>query len=149
MELLYTLLRSKPLAIKYYLESLVFPDTTAHQPMKLSSNGQDVGGAMLFQRRIAFSGTPSSLLPLEMGDCVYQMGDDAKMLRTLTEPHVVSSHLLPPSWDVPSLLDAVTNLIPSPHALIDTGALITGMSNRQVCTLTLNLRPPPRLRDLP
>ena len=43
---------------------------------------------MLFSRRIAFSGTPSSLLPLEMGECVYQQGDDAKMLRTLTEPEV-------------------------------------------------------------
>lgn len=36
---------------------------------------------MLFQRHIAFSGTPSSLLPLEMGECAFQMGDDAKMLK--------------------------------------------------------------------
>tara|TARA_B110001452_G_scaffold179219_1_gene150412 strand:- start:478 stop:636 length:159 start_codon:yes stop_codon:yes gene_type:complete len=32
---------------------------------------QDLGGEMLFSTRIAFSGTPSSLLPLEMGECVY------------------------------------------------------------------------------
>ena len=142
MALLFSLLRSKPLVIKYYLESLVFPDVTAHQPMKLSANGQDVGGSMLFQRRIAFSGTPSSLLPLEMGECVYQMGDDAKMLRTLTEPSIVSTHPLPPSWDVPSLLDAVAALEPPAHALIDTGALVTGMSNLQVAEYLL-----PRLPD--
>ena len=35
MALLYSLLRSKPLVICYYLESLVFPEVTAHQPMKL------------------------------------------------------------------------------------------------------------------
>ena len=82
--------------------------------MKLSANGQDVGGAMLFNRRIAFSGTPSSLLPLEMGDCVYQMGDDAKMLKTLTEPSVVSSYDLPTAWDVPSLLEDAARFFPPP-----------------------------------
>ena len=56
---------------------------------------------MLFDRRIAFSGTPSSLLPLEMGECVYQMGDDAKMLRTVTDPAVVSTRTLPSAWTVP------------------------------------------------
>ena len=137
MELLFSLLSAKPLVIKYYLESLVFPDVTAHQPMKLSSNGQDVGGSMLFSKRIAFSGTPSSLLPLEMGDCVYQMGDDAKMLRALTEPSIVSTHALPPSWDVKSVLDAVASLDPPALALIDTGALITGMSNLGVAEYLL------------
>ena len=58
--------------IRYYLETVVFPETTAHQATKLSANGQDLGGSMLFGTRIGFSGTPSSLLPLEMGECVYQ-----------------------------------------------------------------------------
>ena len=137
MAVLYDLLCAKSQVIRYYLESLVFPDTTAHQPMKLSANGQDVGGEMLFQRRIAFSGTPSSLLPLEMGDCVYQMGDDAKMLRTLTDPAIVSSHALPAGWNVIALLDAVASLQPHAHALIDTGALVTGMSNREVAAYLL------------
>ena len=49
---------------------------------------------MLFGTRIGFSGTPSSLLPLEMGECAYEQGDDAKMLRALTEPSVVAQHEL-------------------------------------------------------
>ena len=65
---------------------------TAHQASKLSANGQDLGGEMLFGTRIGFSGTPSSLLPLEMGECVFQQGDDARMLRALTDPAVVSKH---------------------------------------------------------
>ena len=71
--------------MRYYLEQIVFPEVTAHQATKLSANGQDLGGEMLFGTRIGFSGTPSSLLPLEMGDCVYAQGDDGKMLRALTE----------------------------------------------------------------
>ena len=118
--------------IKYYLESLVFPEVTAHQPMKLSANGQDVGGAMLFARRIAFSGTPSSLLPLEMGECVYQMGDDAKMLRTLTAPEIVSVRKLPDDWSVRSLLERLAAMEPLPSALIDAGALVTGLTNEEV-----------------
>ena len=77
---------------------------------------------MLFSRRIAFSGTPSSLLPLEMGECVYQQGDDAKMLRALTEPAVVTISQLPNDWSVRLLLKAVTELRPAAHALIDAGA---------------------------
>ncbi|KOO22777.1 conserved unknown protein [Chrysochromulina tobinii] len=141
MAMLYELLSRKPEPIKFYLEELVFPDTTAHQPMKLSANGQDVGGAMLFSRRIGFSGTPSGLLPLEMGDCVYSMGDDAKMLKTLTDPLIVSQQFMPAAWDVPTLLEAVVAHQPPAHALIDTGALVTGMSNLDVAHFLLKRLP--------
>ena len=75
---------------------------------------------MLFQRRIAFSGTPSSLLPLEMGECVYQQGDDATMLRTLTEPQVVSQLDLPEhestrSHAAPAKPGAHTHVPPTAH----------------------------------
>ena len=96
---------------------------------------------MLFSRRIAFSGTPSSLLPLEMGECVYQQGDDAKMLRTLTEPQVVTQRDLPAEWNPLLLLKTLTELSPPAYALIDAGALVTGMSNRQVAVHLLPLLP--------
>ena len=60
---------------------------------------------MLFGVRIGFSGTPSSLLPLEMGECQWAKGDDAKMLRTLTAPEIVSVRKLPDDWSVRSLLE--------------------------------------------
>ena len=87
---------------------------------------------MLFGRRIAFSGTPSSLLPLEMGECVYQQGDDGRMLRALTDPATVSREELSGKWSAISLLEQVTSLVPCPHALIDAGALITGYTNEEV-----------------
>lgn len=41
MIMLFELLHKRAEAIQYYLEYLVFPDTTAHQAMKLSANGQE------------------------------------------------------------------------------------------------------------
>ena len=143
MTLLYKLLQRSPHVVRFYLAERVFPDTTAHQSAKLSANGQDLGGSMLFSRRIAFSGTPSSLLPLEMGECVYQQGDDATMLRTLTEPNVVSQLDLPAAWSPLLLLKTLTELSPPADALIDAGALVTGMSNRQVAVHLLPLPPEP------
>ena len=83
-------------------------------------------------RCIGFSGTPSSLLPLELGECIYQKGDDARMLKALTDPTVVSRHELDGLWSVASLLQSVSEMRPTPHALIDAGALVTGMSNEEV-----------------
>ena len=142
MELLYQLLGHSGEVIRYYLHQLVFPETTAHQATKLSANGQDLGGEMLFGTRIGFSGTPSSLLPLEMGECVYQRGDDGRMLAALTDPSTVSKVRLPADWSVTSLLAAATSLSPTPHALIDAGALITGMSNAEAATALLDALPP-------
>lgn len=40
MTMLFELLKKRAEVVQYYLEYLVFPDTTAHQAMKLSANGQ-------------------------------------------------------------------------------------------------------------
>eukprot|EP00959_Pyramimonas_sp_CCMP1952_P120448 2518679-Pyramimonas_sp.AAC.1 len=40
-----------------------------NQPLKLSASGHDLGGRLLFGRCLGFSGTPSDLLPLELGRC--------------------------------------------------------------------------------
>lgn len=53
--------------IDYYLDTLIFPETMEHRGLKLAANGQDVGGNMLFEVKLGFSGTPSDLLPLELG----------------------------------------------------------------------------------
>ena len=142
--LLYSLLQRGGDVVRYYLEQIVFPEVTAHQATKLSANGQDLGGTMLFGTRIGFSGTPSSLLPLEMGDCVYAQGDDGKMLRALTDPAVVTKRNLPSDWSVDSLVESVTRLQPVPHALIDAGALITGLGNEQVARRLLDGLPADR-----
>ena len=59
--------------VDYYLDRLVFPDTMEHRGLKLAANGQDVGGDMLFEVKLGFSGTPSDLLPLELGRFASEM----------------------------------------------------------------------------
>ena len=96
----------------------------AAQVIKISANGQDLGGGMLFQQRVGFSGTPSSLLPRELGRCDYEKGADGFMIQTLTDPHVVQAQVLPEQWTVRQLLLQVAQArSPECHALIDTGAL--------------------------
>ena len=132
MSVTYKLLRNIPLVIEYYLDSFVFPLTMEHHLEKISASGQDLGGSMLFGRRVGFSGTPSDLLPEELGQCQYEEGSDGKILHFLTSSSVVSSRLLNSNWNVNSLLDDIIRSDPPFHCLIDTGALITGMSNYEV-----------------
>ena len=132
MNKLYELLRKLPACLHWLLEQVVFPSFMQHQLLKLSASGQDLGGEMLFGQRIGFSGTPSDLLPLDLGRCGYEKGSDGKMLHVLTDPDVVSVEIARVGWTVSSLLRHVASAEPRLHALIDTGALITGLSNRDV-----------------
>ena len=90
---------------------VVFPATMEHQSLQLSASGHDLGGDMLFGRRLGFSGTPSDLLPLELGRCQYERGSDGKMLRLLTDPGVASLRPLPPSWSPASILLEVCRVL--------------------------------------
>ena len=141
MGVLYRLLRHSPMVVEHYLSEFVFPQTCRHQGVKLSACGQALGGNLLFNQRLGFSGTPSDLLPVELGKCHYERGSDAKMLRYLTDPEVTSQEILPSSWTVRYILDHVAGIhVPGPsiyHALIDTGALVTGMSNLEVAQYLL------------
>ena len=56
----------------YYLFNTVFPETMKYQGMKITSSGQALGGSMLFDTRIGFSGTPSDLLPEEFQPCLFE-----------------------------------------------------------------------------
>ena len=168
----------------------VFPATMQNQPLKLSASGHDLGGDILFRSRLGFSGTPSDLLPLELGRCHYlptptltitfnpkrqlidgascistltlpepqrwksggrtptltleldrchyEKGSDGKMLALLTSPEVVSIRAVPPKWTPRALLRAVARAHPPYHALIDAGALITGISNQRVAEILLD-----------
>jgi hypothetical protein len=112
-------------------------DTPSLQ-VKLSASGQEVGGDLLFPRRVGFSGTPSDLLPVELGKCGYEQGSDGLMVQVLTDPRVCDFELVTsePQWTVESLLRAIADAggarAEPIRALIDTGALITGLSNLQV-----------------
>ena len=66
---LYQLFHYEPLAALEYLRRCVFPSCLQHRSVKLSASGEEIGGSIVFGTRLGFSGTPSSLLPTDMGDC--------------------------------------------------------------------------------
>ncbi len=142
METLYTLFKYSTAIIEHYLDEFIFPMTMQFQLMKLSSNGQDLGGDMLFKRRLGFSGTPSDLLPVEMGRCHYESGSDGKMVHFLTSLKVMNKVQLEGEWTPQNILDTIALANPPYNALIDTGALITGLSNYEVAGIP-NPNPPP------
>jgi hypothetical protein len=130
---LYDLIRYEPLSIHYYLQKYIFPLYMRSQHLKLSASGQSIGGDMLVAKRVGFSGTPSDLLPYELGRCDYETGDDGMMLSTCLDRNVTSYELLQDQWTVELLLERIAkSSSPRFHALIDTGALITGYSNLEV-----------------
>ena len=140
LECLYSLIKKEPLAIAAFLFRKVMPSVLEHSPFQLSASGQEIGGDSLFSVRIGFSGTPSDLLPHEMGPCCYEAGTDGKVLRLLSSQSVVSWEVLPSDWTVSSLLELVAAPRDPPvHALIDTGALISGISNYHVALALLHL----------
>jgi hypothetical protein len=94
MEKLYQLIKLEPLVIHYYLQRTIFPSYMRSQKVKLSASGQSVGGDMLVGRRVGFSGTPSDLLPQELGRCDYEKGDDGMMLSTVLDRKVASYQYL-------------------------------------------------------
>ena len=75
-----------------------------------------------------------------MGKCGFREGTEGEMVHTLTELKmmrpVAARHLSGPDWDSAMLLDMIAKSHPAfeqpLHALIDTGALITGLSNQEV-----------------
>jgi hypothetical protein len=94
MEKLYQLIKLEPLVIHYYLQRSIFPNYMRSQRVKLSASGQAVGGDMLVGKRVGFSGTPSDLLPEELGRCDYEKGDDGMMLTTVLDRKVASYEYL-------------------------------------------------------
>ena len=111
------------------------------QRLKVSACGHALGSSILFKTRLAFSGTPSNLLPLDLGTCQYEPGSEGKIVHTLTSAQVVKA-TVKSKWNAQSLLcDVATQTNPPSNVLIDTGALITGMDNREVAEfLLLHLR---------
>jgi hypothetical protein len=54
---------------------------------------------MVFTFRMGFSGTPSDLLPIELGKCNYELGSDGKMVHVMNNPQVVSCHFVDSGWN--------------------------------------------------
>jgi ankyrin repeat protein len=134
---LYRLLKNSTTVIRYYLEEIVFPTFMHFHTEKISASGEDLGGSLVFQRRIGFTGTPSDLLPMELGKCGFEKGTEAEIINTLTSLKKVKPVLITKrDWTTRYILEMIAHgderLDQPLHALIDTGALVTSWSNLEV-----------------
>eukprot|EP01062_Namystynia_karyoxenos_P039074 TRINITY_DN2841_c0_g1_i1.p1 TRINITY_DN2841_c0_g1~~TRINITY_DN2841_c0_g1_i1.p1 ORF type:complete len:4290 (+),score=1351.18 TRINITY_DN2841_c0_g1_i1:81-12872(+) len=137
---LFRLVRRVPELHYYYLQQHVFPATMNFQRLKISACGHELGSSLLFGSRAGFSGTPSNLLPLDLGDCEYEPGSDGDVVHTLTNPAVTTAELKQ-RWSARGLLQDIARATPPFHALIDTGAYITNMDNHEVASYLLEHLP--------
>lgn len=128
-------------AVYYYVRQHVFPACMTFQKLKLSACGHELGSDALFAKRIGFSGTPSNLLPMDLGECYYEPHSDGSIFQALTNPRIVSLERKV-NWSATSLLLDIATATPGYHALIDTGALITGFANQEVAAFLLAHLPP-------
>ena len=159
---LFKLWKHSSQVIFAFLQKVVFPSVQASQGVKMSASGQELGSSMIFGTRCGFSGTPSDLLPREgvtskeveahpelsgtdiagaahdreIFPCAFESGSDGRMLQTLSDPAITTVLELGSDWGVVKLLRMVaTN---SFHALIDSGALVTGFDNEEVARFLLD-----------
>eukprot|EP00043_Microstomoeca_roanoka_P005858 m.58502 g.58502 ORF g.58502 m.58502 type:complete len:4257 (-) comp13155_c0_seq1:39-12809(-) len=141
MNRLHSVLKRLPHSCFYYLRQHVFPSTMRAQALKISASGVDLGSSIVFGRaRLGFSGTPNNLMPAELGKCEYEPGSDGKVIHVLTSSEVTTASIKS-NWTAKSLLRDVAEAQPPFHALIDTGALITGFSNLQAARYLLKHLP--------
>jgi hypothetical protein len=92
----------------------------------------------LFPKRIGFSGTPSDLLPMELGKCDYERGSDGKMISVMTDNSICSVEHIEEGWSAHIILERIATADPPRKALVDTGALITGLSNLEVARFVID-----------
>jgi hypothetical protein len=136
MQTLMHRLSHNGLAINHYLLETVFPSTMQKQVIKLQASGVDLGSDMLFGTRCGFSGTPSDLLPRSLKPCYYEPGSEAQIIRELTSPLYCTTEVFAAPPKLPFVEGMLRHIATSTQpngqsysALIDTGALITGLGN--------------------
>jgi hypothetical protein len=109
-KVLYPLLFKLPHVVLYYLNELIFPEVLVYQGLKLSACGQELGGDMFFGKKIGFSGTPSDILPLELGSCHYERGSDGRVVHYLSSTNVMRTRIVPTGWNARSILELVATV---------------------------------------
>ncbi|KAL2816576.1 hypothetical protein BDW59DRAFT_166300 [Aspergillus cavernicola] len=141
-------LRAAKAVIDYFLASIVFPKELREFPHKLSSSGWDLGEVKTFPT-VGFSGTNDSRLTLpltvEQLDLSEQNHTNALVLEYLLRPEN-SVTFVPPrvkgsTTGAQILLELVSSLNPPAQVILDVGAQILELSNRQLAKHWLGMVP--------
>jgi hypothetical protein len=140
-------LRYSKNAIDYYLAHLVFPKQCKQFPQKLSASGWDLGKTKTHSTT-GFSGTNDTLhlLPLEVKhlDLLSQSHTNAQVLGYLLQDET-SVELLPQRTnntisDGEHLLTIIQSLESDVRVILDCGASILELNNREVAKTWLQMR---------
>ncbi len=75
--------------------------------------------------------------PVRCRPCHFERGTEAEIIRVLTDPSLVTVEVVP-EWTTKKLLRLVARAGTRYGALIDTGALVTGMANEAVARFLLD-----------
>jgi hypothetical protein len=140
-------LRFSKNAVDYYLTHLVFPKQCKQFPQKLSASGWDLGASKRHPTT-GFSGTndTSHLLPLDMKhlDLPSQSYTNAQVLVYLLQDETSVKHLPPCTNNAISdgehLLTIVQGLESDVRVILDCGASILELNNREVARTWLQMR---------
>ena len=143
MGLVFEILKSSSAVIDYFMDNILFPKFMKFQKVKLHASAQEIGSQVMFKNRLGFSGTPSNVIPKLLGDCEFEPGSQARIIATMTEGKIVNHEFVESGWTAKSILTMIAQARDSDgvsakyNALIDTGALVTGLSNLQVAEYLL------------
>jgi hypothetical protein len=146
VETLFRLFRSHHPVIDYFLQMVVFPRNAKEFPNKLSTSAWDLAQVKT-NFTTGFSGTNDGryLLPTSMVqyDPVQQLSTNAKVMGYLLRPE--NDCYVPYVTDMHStathLLNIVVNQKPDIRVLLDVGAQMLDLENRQVAETWLSLMP--------
>jgi len=111
--------------------------------LQFTSSGHDIASDLLFGVRLGFTGTPNDFIPLSMvreAGVKYQMLEEKAIFMTLSNDDVVRTEL----YDQIISESVLSRLVwfasnQTFSALIDVGATITGLNNKQAAAALLIL----------
>ncbi|KAL4786748.1 hypothetical protein BJX76DRAFT_365241 [Aspergillus varians] len=147
LEHIFPSLRASKGVIDYFLAHIIFPKEMKEFPNKLSSSGWDIG-EIKAHPTVGFSGTNDSRITLPLSveqlDLPEQNHTNALVLEYLLRPEnsviftPVRNNQLPVS-DAQVLLDMVVELDPPTRVILDVGAQILELTNREVAETWLQM----------
>lgn len=145
---IFPALRFSKAAVDYYLTHIVFPKEMKEFPNKLSASGWDIGETKMHPT-VGFSGTNDSreTLPLSVSqlDLPEQNHTNALVLEYLLRSEnsvaYIPQHAQSSKSDAQTILGLVMDLKPSIQVILDVGAQILELSNREVAVQWLQMLP--------
>ncbi|PGH16509.1 hypothetical protein AJ80_05194 [Polytolypa hystricis UAMH7299] len=146
---LYPHLRYQKALIDFYLSRVVFPREAKQFPRKLSTTSWDIPSRNNNQLTTGFSGTNDNqfMLPLSIGqnDLPHLLHTNAMVLNTLLQKEnrtcVLAQDTSGKQLRTSELLGLVRSLEPRVQVLIDVGAQVLELENREVAQKWLEIDP--------